>query len=263
VTVNASGNGLHGAYIHNLGACAATPINVTIDGGTYQNNAGYGALAVLGPGGTLTVSGSPVWGGNGAGDYYADLNPCPACEEKPDGKPFNVVYVPETGGPPVPLDCIGYAGTVLILPDGTRTTLVCPVSEQATFESLTEAGLPAPLPSPRTFVAGVHLTILQGGAPLPVILEDGYITLAFAIPEEWRDASLTVLYWDTGLDSGAGGWVELPPYALLPDGSPMPHRLHPDVTPDDQMRILGGVRVVGAYVKVAVNFPGIFILAER
>jgi len=54
-----------------------------------------------------------------------------------------------------------------------------------------------------------------------------------------------------------------PAVRLLPDGSPMPHRLHPDVTPDDQMRILGGVRVVGAYVKVAVNFPGIFILAER
>ncbi len=263
-SVTASGNDVHGATIHNLGACDAAPLTATIDGGTYQNNTGgYGVLAVLGPAGTFTVSGAPTAGGNGVGDFFADLNPCPVCEEKPEGKPFNVVHVPETGGPPVALDCIAYAGTVLILPDGTRTTLVCPVSESATLESLSAAGLPAPLPTAREFASGLHLSITQGGNPLPVIEGGGYITLAFANPIGLQAASLAVLYWDPSLNSGAGGWVELPAYALLPDGSPMPHRLHPEAMPDDPMRILGGVHLVGQYVKVAVNFPGVFVLATR
>jgi hypothetical protein len=126
--VTASNNGLHGAYIHNLGACEASPISVTIDGGTFQTNGGYGILAVLGPAGSFTLAGAPVFGGNGLGDYAVNLDPCPECDDTGEGKAFNIVYVPETGGPPIPLDCSTFSGTVLILPNGDRATLVCPVS---------------------------------------------------------------------------------------------------------------------------------------
>lgn len=98
---------------------------------------------------------------------------------------------------------------------------------------------------------------------MQVISDDGYLRVAFVIPDELRDASLTILYWDPIAGGGAGGWIELPPYALRPDGSPMVHWLHPDLTPDDQMRILGGVRRIGDYVKVAVNFVGSFVLVAR
>ena len=263
--VTANGNGLHGAYIHNLNACAAVPLPVTVNGGTFDSNGGYGVLAALGPGGALTLVGPPTFSGNAAGDYLEDLSPCPTCEDKHDGKhkAYQVVHVPETGGAPVPLDCELYAGTVLILPNGDRATLVCPVSGEATLESLTDSGLPGVLPPGRTFVSGVDVGLTEGGVPLQVIFDGGFITLTFPIPDGWADASLAVLYWDPVANGGAGGWVELPPYALQPDGKPMVHSLHPGAEPPDGMEILGGVRVVGGSVKIAVNFPGIFVLAAR
>ena len=264
--VTASNNGLHGAYIHNQDACAASPISVTIDGGTYQNNGGYGVLAVLGPAGAFTLAGSPVFGGNLLGDYAVDLDPCPECEETGEtgeGKAFNIVYVPETGGPPVPLDCAQYSGTVLILPNGDRATLVCPASGETTLSTLPGSALPGPLPTARTFVSGVSTGLTKDGRPVLTITEGGYLTVAFVIPEELRNASLAILYWDPIANGGAGGWVELPAYAVRPDGSPMVHRLHPGITPDDGMHILGGVRVKGDTATVDVNFAGIFVLVSR
>jgi hypothetical protein len=261
--VGADGNGLHGAYIHNLNACAAVPLPVLIDGGTYSNSGGYGILAVLGPGGTLTFGTMPTFSGNATGDYYEDLSPCPECEKEHEGKPYNMIYVPETGGDPVPLDCETFAGTVLILPNGNRATLVCPLSGEATLEVLPEGGLPGPLPTARTFASGVTVDLAQDGATVQAISEGGYITLAFSIPEDLLDASLAILYWDPLANSGAGGWVELPPYALRPDGSPMIHRLHPDADPGDGMYIRGGVRISGGFAKVSVNFPGSFVLVAR
>jgi hypothetical protein len=161
------------------------------------------------------------------------------------------------------LDCQAYAGTGLILPNGGRATLVCPVSGEATLESLTDGGLPGSLPPGRTFVSGIDVGLTEQGAPVQAILDGGYITLTFPIPEGWEDASLAILYWDPTANGGAGGWAELPPYALQPDGTPMVHRLHPDSDPADGMEILGGVRVLGGSVKIAVNFPGIFVLAAR
>ncbi len=238
---------------------------MTVNGGTYVNNGGYGVLAKLGPGGTLTLVGPPTFSGNAAGDYLEDLSPCPSCEGKHEGKhkAYHVVHVPETGGAPVPLDCQAYAGTVLILPNGGRATLVCPVSGEATLESLTDDGLPGLLPPGRTFVSGVDVGLTEGGVPLLAIIDGGFITLAFPIPDGWADASLAVLFWDPLANGGAGGWVELPPYALRPDGTPMIHRLHPDADPADGMEILGGVHVLGGSVKIAVNFPGIFVLVAR
>ena len=264
-SVFADSNGLHGAYIHNLNACAAVPLPVTVNGGNYVNNGGYGVLAKLGPGGTLTLVGPPTFSGNAAGDYLEDLSPCPSCEGKHEGKhkAYHVVHVPETGGAPVPLDCQAYAGTVLILPNGGRATLVCPVSGEATLESLTDNGLPGLLPPGRTFISGVDVGLTEGGVPLLAIIDGGFITLAFPIPDGWADASLAVLFWDPLANGGAGGWVELPPYALRPDGTPMIHRLHPDADPADGMEILGGVHVLGGSVKIAVNFPGIFVLVAR
>jgi hypothetical protein len=259
----ASGNGSHGLYVNNLDACVPLPLNLTIDAGTFDANGGYGFYARLGPAGTLFLPGINYFGVNGLGDYMEDLSPCPICEDKHEGKPYNVIHVPETDGDPVPLDCENYAGTVLILPNGDRVTLVCPVSGEATLESLPGGGLPGPLPPARTFISGVDVGLTDGGAAVQALTEGGYITLVFPIPEDWEEASLAVLYWDPTADDGAGGWVELPPYALRPDGTPMIHRLHPDADPDDLMYIRGGVRVLTEFVKVSVTFPGIFVLAAR
>ena len=258
--MTASNNGSHGAYIHNMAACQAAPINVTVTGGTYENNLGYGILAVLGPAGNFTLAGSPTFTGNVLGDYAVNLDPCPECDkEHGPGKPYNTIFVPEVSLRPVPLDCAQFAGTIFILPSGDRATLVCPVEGEATASPLPQTGLPGPLPTARTFVTGLTVERLKDGQPAPVITEGGYLTISFEIPEELRGKSLAILYWDPA----GGAWVELPAYAARPDGTPIVHRLHPEVTPDDLMNILGGVRVYGESIKVKVNFTGSFILVAR
>jgi hypothetical protein len=124
-------------------------------------------------------------------------------------------------------------------------------------------GLPAPLPTARTFVSGASVGLTKDGQPVLTITEGGYLTVAFAIPEALRNTSLAILYWDPIANGGTGGWVELPAYAVRPDGSPIVRRLHPGITPDDQMSILGGVRVSGDTAKVKVNFAGTFVLVSR
>ena len=260
----ASDNMTHGAYIHNLAACEAAPITVTVTNGAYENNGGFGILAVLGPGGAFNLAGTPVFGGNLLGDYEVNLDPCPACEKDGgEGKPYNTINVPEIGVPPIPLDCELYAGTVFVLPNGDRATLVCPVGGEATASPAPADGLPGPLPAGRTYVSGASVAMTKDGQPVLTITEGGYLKIAFAIPEDLRGKSLAILYWDPIANAGAGGWVELPPYAARPDGSPLVHRLHPSASPDDGMYILGGVRVFGDTATVKVNFAGTFVLVAR
>jgi hypothetical protein len=96
-----------------------------------------------------------------------------------------------------------------------------------------------------------------------VITEGGYVTVKFSIPEGKSDADFAILYWDPTANSGSGGYVELPPYEVRPDGTPMVHHLHPDLTPDDKMLITAGVRQTADYVKVDVTFLGTFVLVEK
>lgn len=262
--VTASNNGADGAHVHNLGACQAAPILVSVDGGSFENNAGYGVQAVLGPGGVFTLLGSPLFANNALGDYLVNLDPCPECnKDGGEGKPYNTINVPEIGLPPIPLDCEQYAGTVFILPNGDRATLVCPVGGEATASPVPADGLPGPLPAGRTYVSGASVDMTKDGQPVLTITEGGYLKIAFTIPEDLRGKSLAILYWDPIANGGAGGWVELPPYAARPDGSPLVHRLHPSASPDDRMYILGGVRAFGDTATVKVNFAGTFVLVAR
>ena len=122
---------------------------MTVNGGTFDGNGGYGVLAVLGPNGAFTLSGTPAFTNNALGDYAVNLDPCPECEKKEEGNPYNIIYVPETGTPPVPLDCSQYSGTVFIFPSGDRAKLTCPVSGEATVSPVPGGGLPGPLPTAR------------------------------------------------------------------------------------------------------------------
>lgn len=262
--MTAGNNGQHGAYIHNKAACQAAPIDVTVTGGTFENNGGYGILAVLGPAGNFLLGGSPTFTGNLLGDYAVNLDPCPECDKDGgESKAYNTINVPEIGLPPILLDCELYAGTIFILPNGDRATLVCPVEGEATASPVPADGLPGPLPAGRTYVSGASVDMTKDGQPVLTITEGGYLKIAFTIPEDLRGKSLAILYWDPIPNGGAGGWVELPPYAARPDGSPLVHRLHPSASPDDRMYILGGVRAFGDTATVKVNFAGTFVLVAR
>jgi len=111
----------------------------------------------------------------------------------------------------IPLDCVNYLGTVLVLPDGDRATLVCTVSSPATLVSQKGDALPGSLPSSDSFVSGMELTVTKDGVPVTVITEGGYINVAFPVPAEKKDARYAILYWDPTGGNGTGAWVELPP----------------------------------------------------
>ncbi len=275
--VEAQGNGLKGAYIEYLGPCgtATGGVDVIVIGGTYTSNAAFGVYGVLGPEGSLTLdTTTPPFGSDNGGqvgpslyDFYADIGvlacpvPCPDEEKQEDT--YNVVNVPEEGGEPVPMDCVTYDGTMLILPDGSKAILVCEINGQATLTTQHGEDLPAPLPAGLTLVSGMTIGLEKDGNPVTVVTEGGYITLSFPIPADKPDAHYTILYWDPAAKGGAGDWVELPPYETRLDGTPIGHSLHPKAEPDDHMRILSGVRTVGDHVKATVNFTGLFILVEK
>jgi hypothetical protein len=261
--VTASNNGADGAYIYNKKACYSPfGIPVTVDGGTYQNNGGYGLYLSPGPAGTLTFLAAPTFSGNGAGDYLlnlvVDCTPPPPKEEtpKPPKKPVNIVELPPTDGNPVDQDCEEFSGTELVLPNGTTAEIGCPFEGDSLIEEVNEAGLPAELPLGPEFVSGVSLefnaTEDEDGKT-----EDALVTLSFDIPEGMGGESFTILFWDPTANDGQGDWVELPLAQIGVSEFP----LNPD-DPDDT-RKSSGVQVVDGKVTVTVNFPGVFVLVAR
>lgn len=271
VDTMALGNGLKGAYIDYLAPCGSGGgIVVNVDGGVYQGNGAFGVYAAVGPAGDLVLLNTPSGGINGDGSTLYDFfvnknsNPCPSPEPaKPPQKPFNIVNLPETGITPVSMDCTTYAGSILILPNGDRMILHCLVNGEASLVAPLKENLPGSLPVGRTFVSAMTLELTEAGEPLQVITEGGYVTVKFAIPEGMTAANFAILYWDPTANSGSGGYVELPPYEVRPDGIPMMHHLHPDLLPDDNMHITAGVRQTAEFVKVDVTFLGTFVLVEK
>ena len=104
-----------------------------------------------------------------------------------------------------------------------------------------------------TTAISLGLTDAQGYI---ILNEDGTVTINFVIPEDSRARSYSILFWDTTLNNGAGGWVQLPPYEV---GTSFP--LNPD-DPNDNRTIISGVKQVGNVVTVTVDFSGVFALVS-
>jgi hypothetical protein len=262
--VTASNNGLDGAFITNPYACDDIQgIDVTVDGGAYQNNGGYGLYVSPGPEGTLTFGTVPTYGGNGLGDYLLELTvDCtpPEEHEKPPEtpeKPVNVVELPSTDGNPVEQDCETYSGMELILPNGTHAFIDCPFNGISLIEEVGFDGLPSPLPTGPEFVSGVSLDFTatedEEGKT-----EEAAITLSFDIPEGMEGEEFAILFWDPEANGGQGDWVELP---LAHSFGESQFPLHPE-DPDDP-RTSSGVSIVDGKVTVTVIFPGVFVLVTK
>ncbi len=267
VNVNVTLNAGDGAQVYSTFTYACfgdIGIPVNVNGGTFSGNGGAGLRIKPGPDGTVTVSVTPDYtsaGANGAGDLVIDLgNPClDKDEEKPEGKPVNIVEVPFKDGDPVEQDCDTYSGTLLMLPDGTWVKFGCPFEGSMTLEGLLEEELPGPLGAGAEFVSAIMygMTDLEG---LEVTVNpDGTITLKFKIPEDSDARAYDILYWDTSANNGAGAWVTLPQYKI---GQPQAVALNPG-DPEDGRLITSGVKQKGEYVTVTVNFTGTFVLVAR
>lgn len=266
--VTASNNGGNGAEVYSTWAYACfgpKGIPVTVDGGTFQNNGGYGLFVAPGPLGTLTFLAPPTYGGNALGDYLLDLTDnCKECdnggdEEEPgEGKPVNIVELPETGGTPVEQDCEQYSGTELHLPNGTTVLVGCPFTGQSVAEQVDQDHLPDHIPAGPTFISAVSVGLTANGQPVEGLEDDATLTVSFDIPEGMESKHFSVLYWDPTANNGQGAWIELPQarnrHAEMP--------LHAN-NPDDLRKILDGVHQEDGRVSVTVNFPGIFALVGR
>jgi hypothetical protein len=265
VNSSALNNGDDGAQLYSTYSYACfgpKGIVITVDGGTYQNNGDYGFYAAPGPTGSLTISSAPVFGGNISGDYLLDLSDhCPISkppEEKPPGKPLNIVDVPATGGTPVAQDCETYSGTLLQLPNGDSSKVKCPFDGSSITETLDEGHLPHTLPTGSIFVSAQSVGLTADGQPVEALTDGATLTINFVIPEGMNARRFSIMFWDPAANNGAGGWVELP---VAHFGNPA-FPLHPD-DPNDPRMILSGVQVVDGKVTVTVNFPGVFTLVAH
>jgi hypothetical protein len=242
-------------------ACfGTTGILVNVADGDFSGNSGPGLTIKPGPEGTVTVTGTQVFDVDDA--MVIDLgNPClDKDEEKPEeSKPVNIVEVPFKGGDPAQQNCTTYSGTLLMLPDGTWVKFGCPFEGSVSLEGLLEEELPGPLGAVAEFVSAITygMTDLEG---LEVLVNpDGTITLKFKIPEDSNARAYDILYWDTTANNGAGDWVILPQYKF---GQPQAVSLNPG-DPEEGRLITRGVKQVGDYVTVTVNFTGTFVLVAR
>jgi hypothetical protein len=88
-------------------------------------------------------------------------------------------------GDSYPLDCGQYSGTELILADGNRVILSCPIGGNASLTELTFDGLPGALNSRFTFVSGLETEITPDRQTL-----NGRTTLDFMIPTGYAGCQL-------------------------------------------------------------------------
>ncbi len=256
--VTADGNAGDGATIESgwvFGCFGPDGIAVTVDGGTYQDNGGYGFAVYPGPNGTATLAGTIAFLNNTSGDDNIDLaRSCNPGVVEPPAKPYQVVELSGLGDDPVQPDCTLYTGVIMILPDQTRVKMTCPVPGDVTVTDAAKDKLPGDPPASVTFVSGE--TVVAGDTTL--IPDGGALQLCFQIPSGMENKHFAILYWDPTASGGAGGWIELPVNQF--GGQVFP--LHPK-TPDDGMLVLEGVYQMGNCVCAEVNFTGTFILVAR
>jgi len=158
--------------------------------------------------------------------------------------------IPVTGGQLVNLIC------------GTWSTVRTPYGMKAEFLSILcgyqvsfteeQAGtLPGTITG--TFTSGVTLQILFNGSPLKLVPENASVRISFPMPKNSHAQDYTVLYWNVDLNTGAGGWMELP----LTAG-----KLNPDNN-QDARQILSGLQIVDGFARITVNFPGTFVIVKK
>jgi hypothetical protein len=256
--VTAESNLGDGAVIESgwvFGCFGPDGIGVTIDGGTYQDNGGYGIVIYPGPNGTGTLAGTIAFLNNTDGDVNLDLTKScvPGSDDKP-AKPYQYVEVSGKGDDPVLPDCAAYAGTVLIMPDLSQVKIHCPVTEEVTLKQIGADELPGPLPKSVTLIEGLVVTSGEEG----LLPEGGSVRICFKLPAETAGKHFSIMFWDKLANGNLGGWIELPFNQF--GGQIFP--LHPD-TPEDGLLILEGVYQSGDSLCTKVNFTGTFVLVAR
>ena len=80
-------------------------------------------------------------------------------------------------------------------------------SASVILEPLTS--LPNFMSAQYTFISGLKVAVMLNGKVMTTLPSGKTLTLSFVIPTSFVTRNLAILYWDTTLNNGAGGWVRL------------------------------------------------------
>ena len=267
----ASHNEESGAYAYTSSGAIAVHDSAFLCSGRYGLEA-YAADGVS----DLTLSGVSA-GGNGQADLYLD----PPGEEsghapydcgppgKGEGEPAEPTVVLHfvDDDELIDLSCSIFF-TILRLLSGDQAGFAGLCGFQASLRQVPQQDLEKPLPDEAgAFASAMTARVFQDGLEVALLPIGAFMQVSFAPPELEGDPSFAILYWDTALDEGQGGWVELPAmfdeHGRLQVSFRQPAALHED-TAQDGLRVLQGVRVHrDGRISVIVNFPGTFALVAR
>jgi hypothetical protein len=156
------------------------------------SNGGYGIDANL-PG-TLESKGNII-NGNAAGDLNISgggtLHETEArCDGWPNwptsGLPWQVFHV--TSADAQTLECTQHGGTVLILPNWDHVAIPCPITGDASLETVLDDQLPGPLGENYSYVSGLKTEVTPAF--------DGEIRVDFLVPPAQLESNLIIMHWD-------------------------------------------------------------------
>ena len=191
--INTYGNENDGAYVQSLSS------DITMLCPQFNYNGLFGLEADL-PG-TLTLDGA-TFKENGSGDY--DITGGGTLLQRPEDEcilatpavrptvtvaPIREVHtINVVDGTLYTLDCDLYIGTELVLPNGDKVTLPCPITGEASLSAVESDELPQVLEDGQTFVSALDVLVS------PTL--DGVITVAFKLQPDQTGAGLSILRWD-------------------------------------------------------------------
>lgn len=200
--VDASGNGLVTGGGANI---ASDTGNIDIYCSSFNNNVGYGILADVLAGNTLTLNGVTITG-NSLGDLdfvggSLTIDPGAKCKKEPLGPTLPLNIVNTDGGESIPLECAAFRGTKLILPSGDMVIFPCPLQDEGRLDIVTNESLPGKLPEGNAYVSGLTTHLITDGKDQ--VTSDPAVVISFLIPASMKDAELTILFWD------GSKWIEI------------------------------------------------------
>jgi hypothetical protein len=130
---------------------------------------------------------------------------------------FTAAVIPVTGGQPVALSCENRC-TFLTLPGGEQIELCDLCGQQAEFQTLNQDQLPADLPDGFSFISAVNFNVQPvNGTEKLISDQDIQASLLMNIPAFRSGGEFGILFWDSSLDGGIGGWKELDIAPVLSD----------------------------------------------
>ncbi|HET9911948.1 MAG TPA: right-handed parallel beta-helix repeat-containing protein [Anaerolineales bacterium] len=205
--------------------------NATVVCSQFQNNASVGVDG-WNVDGTFALD-DVTFGGNGMDYDGTPVFMSGGCKiVKGKGKsssslPFHIV--PVSGGEQIELDCKSYSGTKLILPNGDRVILPCPIHDTGILTGRPADQLPAPLGAPFAFASALEVQVIRNGEVLSRV--NIGMTIDFKIPDGMQGQEFTILSWD----AEASQWVE----------------------------VSGGTQTGDGHFMVTSSFTGIYVLVTK